>query len=72
MRLMYLIVHGALVIVLRFLTQSQMPNPTGMNLLECTEWKVFFFSQAPKGEGVGGKGWSQSGGAQAKTAQKKG
>ena len=26
-----------------------------MNLLKCTDWKVFFFRKPPKGEWVGGR-----------------
>ena len=34
-----------------------MSNPIGMNLLKCTDWKVFFFSQAPER----GMGWGEGG-----------
>ena len=55
MKLMLLTVHGACVIVFKLLTQNWMSNPIGMNLLKCTDWKVFFFRKPPKGEWVGGR-----------------
>ena len=42
-----------------------------MNLLKCTDWKVFFFRKPPKGEWVGGEVWGQSGGTSAKEAQER-
>ena len=47
-----------------------MSNPIGMNLLKCTDWKVFFFRNPRKGNGLGG-GWGQSGGTSAKEAKEK-
>ena len=41
-----------------------------MNLLKCTDWKVFFFRKPRKGNGLGG-GWSQSGGTSDKEAKEK-
>lgn len=48
-----------------------MSNPIGMNLLKCTDWKVFFFRKPPKGEWVGGKGGVKVEGLQPKKPRKK-